>query len=94
MYNEPYRSARFFDGSIEFTVTNEFPIDAEVRILLYDENDQLITSSETFSVAKNSSETSTVQIDGLTISKQIEARLEIQSQGVHRLITVDSQTVY
>ena len=31
MYNEPYQSARFFDGSIEFTVTNEFPIDADVR---------------------------------------------------------------
>ena len=91
MYNEPYRSARFFDGSIEFSVTNELPIDAEKKILLYDENDQLITSSETFSVATNSSETSTVQIDGLTISKQIKARLEIQSQGSSQLITVDSQ---
>ena len=91
LYNEQYRSARFFDGSIEFLVTNEFPIDAEKRILIYDENDQLITSSETISVAKNSSKTSTVQIDGYNISKQIEARLEIQSQGSSQLITVDSQ---
>ena len=91
MYNEPYRSARFFDGSIEFSVTNELPIDAKKKLLLYDENDQLITSSETFSVAKNSSETATVQIDGLIISKRIEARLEIQSQGSAQLITVDSQ---
>ena len=90
LYNEPYRSARFSDGSIEFSVTNEFPIDAEKRILLFDENDQLITSSETFSLAKNSSETATVQIDGLTISKRIEARLEIQSQGTAQLFTVDS----
>ena len=94
MYNEAYKSTRFFDGSIEFTVTNEFPIDADVRILLYDENDQLITFSETFSAAKNSSETSTVQIDGLTISKQIEARLEIQSQGSSQPITVDSQSQF
>ena len=91
MYNEDYRSVRFFDGSIEFSVTNELPIDAEKKILLYDENDQLITSSETFSVAKNSSETATVQIEGLIISKRIEARLEIQSQGSAQLITVDSQ---
>ena len=94
MYNEAYKSTRFFDGSIEFTVTNEFPIDADVRILLYDENDQLITFSETFSAAKNSSETSTVQIDGLTISKRIEARLEIQSQGSSQPITVDSQSQF
>jgi hypothetical protein len=93
-YNEAYKSTRFFDGSIEFTVTNEFPIDADVRILLYDENDQLITFSETFSAAKNSSETSTVQIDGLTISKRIEARLEIQSQGSSQPITVDSQSQF
>ena len=77
MYNEPYQSARFFDGSIVFTVTNEFPIDADVRILLYDENNQLITSSETFSVAKNTSEMSFIQIDGLTISKKLEARMDI-----------------
>ena len=76
MYNEPYRSARFFDGSIELLVTNEFPIDAEERVLLYDENDQLITSSETFSVAKNSSEIPLLlQIDGLTVSKQIRSSL-------------------
>ncbi|MCH1471614.1 MAG: DUF5723 family protein [Flavobacteriaceae bacterium] len=77
MYNEPYRSARFFDGSIAFTVTNEFPMDADVRILLYDENDQLITSSETFSVAKNTSEMSSIQIDGLTISKILEAGADL-----------------
>ena len=94
MYNEPYRSARFFDGSIEFLVTNELPIDAEKKILLYDENDQLITSSETFSVAKNTSETSSIQIDGLTISKRLEARLEIQSQGSAQPITVDSQSQF
>ena len=94
MYNEPYRSARFFDGSIEFLVTNELPIDAEKKILLYDENDQLITSSETFSVAKNTSETSSIQIDGLIISKRLEARLEIQSQGSAQPITVDSQSQF
>ncbi|NCF42959.1 MAG: hypothetical protein GWP32_08800 [Bacteroidetes bacterium] len=94
MYNEPYRSARFFDGSIEFTVTNEFPIDADIRILLYDENNQLITSSETFSVAKNTSETSSIQIDGLTISKRLEARLETQSQGSAQPTTVDSQNQF
>lgn len=94
MYNEPYRSARFFDGSILFTVTNEFPIDADVRVLLYDENNQLITSSETFSVAKNTSEISSLQIDGLTVSKRLEARLEIQSSGTSQLITVDSQNQF
>lgn len=94
MYNEPYRSARFFDGSIAFTVTNEFPMDADVRILLYDENDQLITSSETFSVAKNTSEMSSIQIDGLTISKILEARLEIQSPGSIQPITTDSQSQF
>ena len=94
MYNEPYRSARFFDGSIVFTVTNEFPIDADVKILLYDENNQLITSSETFSVAKNTSETSSIQIDGLTISKRLEARLKTQSQGSAQPITVDSQNQF
>ena len=94
MYNEPYQSARFFDGSIAFTVTNEFPIDADVRILLYDENDQLITSSETFSVAKNTSEMSSVQIDGLIISKRLEARLEIQSPGTTQPITTDSQSQF
>ena len=94
MYNEPYRSARFFDGSILFTVTNEFPIDADVRVLLYDENNQLITSSENFSVAKNTSEISSLQIDGLTVSKRLEARLEIQSSGTSQLITVDSQNQF
>lgn len=94
MYNEPYRSARFFDGSILFTVTNEFPIDADVRVLLYDENNQLITSSETFSVAKNTSEISSLQIDGLTVSKRLEARLEIQSSVTSQLITVDSQNQF
>lgn len=94
MYNESYRSVRFFDGSIVFTVTNEFPIDADVRILLYDENDQLITSSETFSVAKNTSEMSSVQIDGLTFSKRLEARLKTQSQGSAQPIIVDSQSQY
>ena len=94
MYNEPYRSARFFDGLILFTVTNEFPIDADVRVLLYDENNQLITSSETFSVAKNTSEISSLQIDGLTVSKRLEARLEIQSSGTSQLITVDSQNQF
>ena len=94
MYNEPYRSARFFDGSIAFTVTNEFPIDADVRILLYDENDQLITSSETFSVAKNTSVISSIQIDGLTLSKRIETRLEIQSSGTTQPTTVDSQNQF
>lgn len=94
MYNESYRSVRFFDGSIVFTVTNEFPIDADVRILLYDENDQLIASSETFSVAKNTSEMSSVQIDGLTFSKRLEARLETQSQGSAQPIIVDSQSQY
>ena len=94
MYNEPYQSARFFDGSIVFTVTNEFPIDADVKILLYDENNQLITSSETFSVAKNTSETSSIQIDGLTISKRLEARLKTQSQGSAQPITVDSQNQF
>ena len=93
MYNEPYRSARFFDGSILFTVTNEFPIDADVRVLLYDENNQLITSSETFSVAKNTSEISSLQIDGLTVSKRLEARLEIQSLE-YQPITVDSQNQF
>lgn len=94
MYNEPYQSARFFDGSIEFTVTNEFPIDADIRILLYDENNQLIISSETFTAAKNTSETSAIQIDGLTISKRLEARLEIQSLGTTQPITVDSQNQF
>ena len=94
MYNEPYRSARFFDGSIEFTVTNQFPIDADVKILLYGENNQLITSSETFSVAKNTSETSSIQIDGLTISKRLEARLETQSQGSAQPITTDNQSQF
>lgn len=94
MYNESYRSVRFFDGSIVFTVTNEFPIDADVRILLYDENDQLIASSETFSVAKNTSEMSSVQIDGLTFSKRLEARLKTQSQGSAQPIIVDSQSQY
>ena len=94
MYNEPYQSARFFDGSIEFTVTNEFPIDADIRILLYDENNQLITSSETFTAAKNTSETSAIQIDGLTISKRLEARLEIQSPGTTQPITTDNQSQF
>ena len=94
MYNEPYRSARFFEGSIEFVVTNQFPIDADVKILLYDDNDQLITSSETFSVAKNTTKTSSVQLDGLTISKQIESRLEIQSPGSAQPITVDNQNQF
>lgn len=94
MYNEPYQSARFFDGSIEFTVTNEFPIDADIRILLYDENNQLITSSETFTAAKNTSETSSIQIDGLTISKRLEARLEIQSTGTTQPITTDNQSQF
>ena len=94
MYNEPYQSVRFFDGSIAFTVTNEFPIDADVRILLYDENDQLITSSETFSVAKNTSVISSIQIDGLTLSKRIETRLEIQSSGTTQPTTVDSQNQF
>ena len=94
MYNEPYQSARFFDGSIEFTVTNEFPIDADVRILVYDENNQLITSSGTFSVAKNTSETSSVQIEGLTISKRLEVSLETESQGSAQPITVDSQNQF
>jgi hypothetical protein len=94
IYNEPYKSARFFDGSIEFTVTNEFPIDADIRILLYDENNQLITSSETFTAAKNTSETSAIQIDGLTISKILEARLEIQSPGTTQPITTDNQSQF
>lgn len=94
IYNEPYQSARFFDGSIEFTVTNEFPIDADIRILLYDENNQLITSSETFTAAKNTSETSAIQIDGLTISKRLEARLEIQSPGTTQPITTDYQSQF
>lgn len=94
MYNEPYQSARFFDGSIEFTVTNEFPIDADIRILLYDENNQLITSSETLTAAKNTSETSSIQIDGLTISKRLEARLEIQSPGTTQPITTDNQSQF
>jgi hypothetical protein len=94
IYNEPYKSARFFDGSIEFTVTNEFPIDADIRILLYDENNQLITSSETFTAAKNTSETSAIQIDGLTISKRLEARLEIQSPGTTQPITTDNQSQF
>ena len=94
MYNEPYRSARFFDGSIVFTVTNEFPIDANVRLLLYDENDEIITSSQTFFVAKNSSEISSVLIDGLTISKSIEAHLDIQSSGSNDWITLDSQNQF
>ena len=93
-YNEPYQSARFVDGSIEFTVTNEFPIDADVSILLYDENNQLITSSETFSVAKNTSEMSFIQIDGLIISKKLEARMDIQSPGSTQPITVDSQNQF
>lgn len=94
MYNEPYGSARFFDGSIEFIVTNQFPIDTDVKVLLYGENDQLITSSETFSVAKNTSERSSIQIDGLTISKQIEARLEIQSSGSTDPLIVDSESQF
>ena len=93
-YNEPYQSVRFFDGSIEFTVTNEFPIDADVRILLYDENNQLITSSETFSIAKNTSEMSFIQIDGLIISKKLEARMDIQSLGSTQTIIVDSQNQF
>ena len=93
-YNEPYQSARFFDGSVEFTVTNEFPIDADVRILIYDENNQLITSSETFSVAKNTSEMSFIQIDGLIISKKLEARMDFQSLGSAQTIILDSQNQF
>ena len=94
MYNEPYQSARFFDGLIEFTVTNEFPIDADIKVLVYDENGQLITSSETFSVAKNTTETPSIQIDGLILSKQIEFQLEIQSQGTNNEIIVVNQSQY
>ncbi len=94
MYNEPYRSVRFFDGSIIFTVINEFPIDANVQLLLYDENDEIITSSQTFFVAKNTSEISSVPIDGLTISKGIEAHLDIQSLGSSDWITLDSQNQF
>jgi hypothetical protein len=93
-YGETYRSARFFEGSIVFMVTNQFPIEADVKILLYDENDQLITSSETFSIAENTIEKSSIQIDGLTIPKQIKAQLEIQSDGSAQPITVDSQSQF
>jgi hypothetical protein len=94
MYNEPYQSARFFDGSIEFKVTNEFPIDADIKVLVYDEKGQLITSSETFSVAKNTTETPSIQIDGLILSKQIEFQLEIQSPGSNSEIIVVNQSQY
>ncbi|MDG1684439.1 MAG: hypothetical protein P8H63_00175 [Flavobacteriaceae bacterium] len=93
-YSESYRSARFFDGLITFTLANQLPLDANVKILLYDENDQLITSSETFSIAENTTETSSIQIDGLTIPKQIKAQLEIQSDGSAQPITVDSQSQF
>ena len=94
MYNEPYQSARFFEGSLSFTVTNQLPLDADVKVLLYDENDQLIISTETFSVVKNTIQTSVVQIDGLILSKSLEARMEIESQGSGQPIMIDSQNQY
>ena len=92
LYNESYRIVRFFEGTLSFVVDNQFPVDVDVRIHLYDLNDQLVISSELFPVAQNTTETSSVQIDGLTFPQQLDVRLEIQSQGSTQTITVDDPT--
>lgn len=92
LYDEPYRIVRFFEGTLSFVVDNQFPVDVDVRIHLYDLNDQLVISSELFPVAQNTTETSSVQIDGLTFPQQLDVRLEIQSQGSTQTITVDDPT--
>lgn len=92
LYNEPYRTLRFFEGTLSFVVDNQFPVDVDARIHLYDLNDQLIIASELFPVAQNTTETSSVQINGLTFPQQLDVRLEIQSQGSTQTITVDDPT--
>ena len=92
LYNEPYGTVRFFEGTLSFVVDNQFPVDVDARIHLYDVNGQLIISSELFPVAQNTSETSSVSIDGLTFPQKLDAFLEIQSQGSTQAITGDSQT--
>ena len=92
IFNDPYSEVRFSNGTLLYTLTNNFPIDIYSVISLFDNNNQLISSSQRSFSAANSTINQSIDVSNLKIPKEVEVRLEIDSQGSTQPITIDYQS--
>jgi len=94
IFNDPYSEVRFSNGTLLYTLTNNFPIDIYSVISLFDDNNQLISSSQRVFSAANSTINHSIDVSNLNIPKEVEVRLDIDLQGSTQPITIDYQSQF